>query len=102
MRTRRGRRSIWAPPWAQASIPHWGDRRSGGGTVGHSRDDDSFAQLPDRPTPLPDASPTVLVVDDDSAIRTSIARLLRSVGINCQLFATISDFLAADPPEGPA
>src|ERR1700693_1576036 len=51
---------------------------------------------------MPDANPTVLIVDDDPDLRASIARLLRSVGLNAQLFATISDFLASDPPDGPA
>ena len=50
---------------------------------------------------MPDANPTVLIVDDDPDLRASIARLLRSVGLNAQLFATISDFLASDPPDGP-
>jgi FixJ family two-component response regulator len=51
---------------------------------------------------MPDANPTVLIVDDDPDMRASIARLLRSVGLNAQLFATISDFLASDPPDSPA
>ena len=51
---------------------------------------------------MTDANPTVLIVDDDPDLRASIARLLRSVGLNAQLFATIADFLASDPPDGPA
>jgi FixJ family two-component response regulator len=49
-----------------------------------------------------DAKPTVLVVDDDPALRASIGTLLRSVGLRVQLFASISDFLASDPLDGPA
>src|SRR5215470_14258447 len=50
---------------------------------------------------MPDASATVLVIDDDASLRASVARLLRSVGLNVHAFATISDFLAADLPDGP-
>src|SRR5262245_64201099 len=34
-------------------------------------------------------------------LRASVGRLLRSLGINVQLFASISDFLKSDPPDGP-
>jgi FixJ family two-component response regulator len=50
---------------------------------------------------MPDAKPTVLVIDDDPALRESVARLLRSLGLDTQLFASISEFLEADPPDGP-
>jgi FixJ family two-component response regulator len=50
---------------------------------------------------MSDAKPTVLVVDDDQAVRDSVARLLRSVGLDAQLFASISEFLDSDPPDGP-
>src|SRR4249920_2454614 len=50
---------------------------------------------------MPDANPTVLVIDDDSDLRTSVGRLLRSLGLDAQLFASISDFLKSDPPDGP-
>src|ERR1700752_2753576 len=50
---------------------------------------------------MPDANSTVLVIDDDSDLRASVGRLLRSLGIDAQLFASISDFLESDPPEGP-
>src|SRR6202453_4562930 len=51
---------------------------------------------------MPDAKPTVLVIDDDPDLRASVGRLLRSVGLETQLFASISDFLKSDPPDGPA
>jgi FixJ family two-component response regulator len=51
---------------------------------------------------MPDANATVLVVDDDPDLRTSVGRLLRSVGIDTQLFASIPDFLKSDLPDGPA
>ena len=48
---------------------------------------------------MPDAKPTVLVIDDDPDLRASVGRLLRSVGLDAQLFASISDFLKYDPPD---
>src|ERR1700755_2480571 len=50
---------------------------------------------------MPEAAPTVLIIDDDAAIRESLGRLLPSAGIETRLFASISDFLKADRPEGP-
>jgi len=50
---------------------------------------------------MPDAPPTVLVIDDDSDLRASVGRLLRSIGLDVQLFASISDFLKSNPPDGP-
>jgi FixJ family two-component response regulator len=51
---------------------------------------------------MPDANATVLVVDDDPDVRASVGCLLRSVGIDSQLFASIPDFLKSDAPDGPA
>jgi FixJ family two-component response regulator len=50
---------------------------------------------------MPDPNSTVVVIDDDPAIRNSVARLLRSVGLDAQLFASISEFLKSKPPDGP-
>jgi FixJ family two-component response regulator len=50
---------------------------------------------------MPDPNSTVLVVDDDSDLRESVGRLLRSVGMNARLFASISEFLESDLPDGP-
>jgi FixJ family two-component response regulator len=49
-----------------------------------------------------DATSTVLVVDDDVDLRDSLGRLLRSVGMNAKLFASVPDFLKSEPPEGPS
>jgi FixJ family two-component response regulator len=49
-----------------------------------------------------DATSTVLVIDDDVDLRNSLGRLLRSVGLNTKLFASVSDFLKSGPPEGPS
>jgi FixJ family two-component response regulator len=50
---------------------------------------------------MPDANSTVLVIDDDPGLRASVGRLLRSLGLDAQLFESISDFLKSDPPDGP-
>jgi FixJ family two-component response regulator len=50
---------------------------------------------------MSDANSTVLVIDDDPDVRASVGRLLRSLGIDVQLFASISEFLKSDPPDGP-
>jgi FixJ family two-component response regulator len=51
---------------------------------------------------MPEDNPTVLVVDDDPQMRDSIGQLLRSLGMDTQLFASVSDFLKPDKPDGPA
>src|SRR6266550_2064379 len=50
---------------------------------------------------MADAKPTVLVVDDDADLRASVGRLLRSLDLDTQLFASVADFLKSDPPDGP-
>ena len=50
---------------------------------------------------MPDGNSTVLVIDDDPDVRASVGRLLRSLGLDAHLFASISEFLASDPPDGP-
>ena len=50
---------------------------------------------------MSDANSTVLIIDDDADLRASIGRLLRSLGIDVQLFSSISDFLKSDLPDGP-
>jgi FixJ family two-component response regulator len=51
---------------------------------------------------MPDAKPTILIIDDDADLRASIERLLRSLGLEARLFASIPDFLASNLPDGPA
>lgn len=45
---------------------------------------------------------TVLVIEDDVDLRSSLGRLLRSVGLHAQLFGSVSEFLNSDPLDGPA
>ena len=49
-----------------------------------------------------EANPSVLVVDDDPEFRDSVSRLLRTIGLETRQFSSVSEFLKADPAEGPA
>lgn len=51
---------------------------------------------------MPESGATVLVIDDDSDLRSSLGLLLRSVGLEARLFASISDFLKSERPNGPS
>jgi len=51
---------------------------------------------------MPFENSVVLVIDDDPDVRASVGRLLRSLGLNVQLFASISAFLNSEPPDCPA
>jgi RNA polymerase sigma factor (sigma-70 family) len=42
---------------------------------------------------------TVYIVDDDPSIRTSLARLMRSVNLRAETFASAQDFLEREPPQ---
>ena len=48
-----------------------------------------------------DDHPSVSIVDDDPEFRDSVERLLRSVGVHTRQFSSVSDFLNADPSDGP-
>jgi len=50
---------------------------------------------------MSDANPSVSVIDDDREFRESVARLLRTMGLTTQQFSSVSDFLKADPLDGP-
>jgi FixJ family two-component response regulator len=50
---------------------------------------------------MSESKPTVLVIDDDPDFRASVGRLLRSVGLEVELFANISDFFRSPPRDGP-
>jgi len=49
-----------------------------------------------------DSEPTVFVVDDDSSIRRSTERLVRSMGFGVQTFASAKEFLGDARIDGPA
>ena len=50
---------------------------------------------------MPKINSTVFVIDDDPELLASVGRLLRSLGLDAQLFASIADFLASESPDGP-
>jgi len=58
--------------------------------------------LSSRPESKSDASPTVLIIDDDPDVRSSVGRLLRSVGVDARLFASVPEFLKSSRPNGPS
>ena len=45
---------------------------------------------------------TVFVIDDDGDVRGSIQRLLKTVGLRGEAFASAQDFLRRNMPEGPS
>ena len=48
------------------------------------------------------ASATVIVIDDDIAVREAMESLLRSVGLDVRAFGSVQEFSAAKLPEGPS
>ena len=48
-----------------------------------------------------DTNSCVVVIEDDQEFRESLGRLLRSVGLDPRLFASIPDFVGSDPPDSP-
>ena len=44
---------------------------------------------------------TVVVVDDDPGVREALGSLLRSVGLQVNLYGSVSDFMKAGRPAGP-
>jgi len=48
------------------------------------------------------AHATVIIVDDDPAIRESLGSLMRSVGLQVETLASVQEFLKSSPPDGPA
>ena len=48
------------------------------------------------------ATPTIFVIDDDAQVRSALARLLRTRGMQVATFASGREFLAWHVPDGPA
>jgi FixJ family two-component response regulator len=44
---------------------------------------------------------TVFVIDDDPSIRSALQRLVASVGLNCETFATADEYLSQLNPDAP-
>jgi len=52
-------------------------------------------------TPAAPPSPTVIVVDDDEALREALSSLFRSVGLRVELYGSAAELLKAKPPAAP-
>ena len=50
----------------------------------------------------PMASASVFVVDDDPEVRAAMQRLLKTVGLHAEVFASAKDFLQQSLPQGPS
>jgi RNA polymerase sigma factor (sigma-70 family) len=46
--------------------------------------------------------PVVFIVDDDASVRKSLERLVRSVGLRAETFASAPEFLRRAPADGPS
>jgi FixJ family two-component response regulator len=47
------------------------------------------------------AAPLVFVVDDDTSVRKSLGRLIKTAGYEAEAFASVGEFLARRPYDGP-
>jgi FixJ family two-component response regulator len=47
-------------------------------------------------------APIVFIVDDDDSVRKALARLIKSVDLNVETFASTNDFLKRESHNGPA
>jgi FixJ family two-component response regulator len=48
---------------------------------------------------MTDSKSRIVVIDDDPAFRESVGRLLRSMGLHAQLFASVAEFLDSGPAD---
>jgi FixJ family two-component response regulator len=51
---------------------------------------------------MSEEKPIVFIVDDDPSIRSLLSKLIRSVGLRVEAFASSREFLTQLPPSGPA
>jgi FixJ family two-component response regulator len=49
-----------------------------------------------------DSSATVFVVDDDASVRDSVKTLLKSVGLQAEVFGSTEEFIQIERPETPS
>jgi FixJ family two-component response regulator len=56
-------------------------------------------ELQSRAKAVPESDACVVVIDDDSELRASLARLMRSVGLRSEQFASIAEFLESEPAD---
>jgi FixJ family two-component response regulator len=50
---------------------------------------------------MPDVPSTVIVIDDEPSMREALGKLLRSVGFQTKLLASVDEFFQSSRPEGP-
>jgi FixJ family two-component response regulator len=55
--------------------------------------------IPSQAKAVPSSDSCVVVIDDDVEFRASLGRLLRSVGLPSQLFASIAEFIDSEPAD---
>ena len=48
------------------------------------------------------SSPIVFIVDDDENMRLAMRRILKTVSLRAELFATAQEFLQRNTPDGPS
>jgi FixJ family two-component response regulator len=51
---------------------------------------------------MSEEKPIVFIVDDDPSIRSLLCKLIKSVGLQAEAFASSGEFLSQPPPAGPA
>lgn len=51
---------------------------------------------------MTEVAATVIVIDDDPALREALGSLLRSVGFEVRLLASVNDFFRSGRPDGPS
>src|SRR5262249_48147761 len=101
---RGGRRSDWSPHPTRvgaAGVPH--PARPPRGLPAGEACPQRGASPMLAPGPASEGpTPTVCVVDDEASVRCALARLLRSLGMPVETFASAREFLACPRPDGPA
>jgi FixJ family two-component response regulator len=50
---------------------------------------------------MPSNRPNICIIDDDESVRRALGRLIRSVGLSVEIFATAEEFLEAPEPPVP-
>src|SRR5215204_2746306 len=58
--------------------------------------------MPTTPKQPPSVESLVFVIDDDAAMRESLSSLLRSVGLQVEVYGSAAEFLATKPPNVPS
>lgn len=52
-----------------------------------------LGQRAQRETAMPETPPTICIVEDDESVRRALRRLIRSMGLGVEAFATAEEFL---------